>query len=130
MTMRRPPHLQRRSAQGRAFGEPITIRRSSGTRDPKTGRYSESFTDIETRGSTAPATTDNALVRNLAQSGIMVTGMRLFWTVERLAPAEDTRSSGDVVKWQDQEYRIKATAEWDSFSESVGIRIEGQDLPQ
>ena len=134
MSLARPPHLVSRQMGGRAFSEPLVILRTSGARD-KTGEWTETETREETTCATAPAGTSGSSggrVRQLMEGGVRLDAMRDFWTVEDLRPAVEEASdgtggsAGDIVVFEGERYRIDSTARWGGFSESLGIRQEGQ----
>ena len=125
MSLKRPTHLAQRQVVGRAFSEKLTLIRTVGARN-SFGEYTESEQLIPTVCATAPASGNDARVRLLTEGGVQLDALRLFWTTQDLNPVVKDHSAGDIVEFDGERYRIKLTQRWGSFSESVGVREEGQ----
>ena len=123
--LNRQPHLQHRQVQGRAFSEPVQIVRTGG--HYVLGTYSETeSTPTDTLCSTAPATANDARVRQLTEGGVQLEALRRFWTEQELTPALAGTSTGDVLIWGGQRWRVRSTSAWGSFSDTIGERMENQ----
>ena len=117
----RPTYLENRQIQGRAFSEPLTIRRTQVTRNAY-GEHDEEFAVIQTLCATHPV---NRL-REKMQGGVELEEDRVFYTVEELHPVVESSSAGDIVVYKNETYRINSTQNWGTYSESLGKRQEGQ----
>ena len=134
MSIERPTHFTARTLQGDGFGEALQIIRTAGAYDG-TGEWTATESPpVDTHGATAPGAGqgDNPRVRVLLDGGgVRLDDVRLFWMVESLDPVrppcgDDPGSFGDIVVFAGERYRVRGTARWDGFSETVGVRIEGQ----
>ena len=120
----RPAHLTRRQVTGRAFGETATLIRTSGSRD-QTGVYTETETREDLDCATAPASEFSSRVRAIMEGGIQLDAIRMFWHETDLHPASDG-ASGDLIEYAGDRYRVRSTQRWGGFSQSLGVRQEGQ----
>jgi len=122
--LERPGYLNNRQIRGRAFSEPITIKKAGGVRNDY-GEFTESFTDIQTLCATAPSSQYDRN-REKMQGGVQLNDKRIFWTVEDLNPVIENESVGDLIIYKGETYRVESTQRWGTFSESVGDRQEPQ----
>ena len=125
MSLKRPNHLAQRQVVGRAFSEKLTLIRTVGSRN-NVGEYSEVEQLFPTVCATAPVSGNDARVRLLTEGGVQLDMMRVFWTVQDLDPVVEGHSAGDIVEFEGDRFRIRLTQRWGSFSESIGVRQEGQ----
>ena len=125
MSIQRPTHLVQRQAIGRAFGESaqlVTVTTSvNDFGEPTTTETSAAITCA----TAPPPGKDDARVRQLMEGGIALEAMRLFWTVETPRSVADD-SAGDIIVFEGERFRVHSVAPWGGFSESVGVRQEGQ----
>lgn len=133
MSIQRPRHLVRRQPTGRAFGEDatlITVR----TEVNEFGEPYSTETETAITCATAPASSGDARVRELAEGGVELSSMRMFWLPETPRPVvyEDTDvdgSVGDIIVWprvDGERYRVRVVANWGGFVETITVRIETQ----
>ena len=127
MARQRPTHLVERQARGNAFGEAATLVRITGVRDEH-GEWAATETETAITCATAPASTEDARVRELMEGGVQLDEIRLFWTVETVTVQSDgaAPSQGDAIAFAGERYRAHSTKRWRGFSETVGVRIEAQ----
>ena len=119
--LQRPRHLDRRQVQGRAFSEPLQIRRITTTFNDY-GEHQDAFTSFDTVCASHPID----LIREKTRGGVEPKGEIVFYTIEDLRPVDERSSSGDIVIYKGERYRIVSTKRWGSFSASVGERQENQ----
>ena len=124
MSLKRPPHLIKRTIQGRAFSEILTIIRVVGERD-RYGEYHEVETATETLCATAPMDSRDPRAREITEGGILLSAIRRFWTIEILPTVSEGNSAGDIVEYLGERWRVSESQRWGDFSESVG-RQEAQ----
>lgn len=128
MSLQRPDHLTARQMQGRAFSEAISIIRTAGDYNAY-GEFEETETPSPSLCATAPSTGQRPQERRLMEGGVALSDMRIFWTVEALDPLVEGQSAGDLVEFGGERFRIRASDNWGGFSESIGVRQEGQGEP-
>ena len=126
MSIQRPQHLVRRQVQGRMFGEDATLV-TVGTSVNDFGEPSSTETTADITCATAPVSAGDARARIIEEGGVALSDLRLFWTAEELDPVTDG-SAGDIVIYEGERFRIRETARYGSFSESVGQRQEPQPI--
>ena len=125
MSLKRPNHLAQRQVVGRAFSEKLTLIRTVGSRN-YFGEYTEVEQLFSTVCATAPASGNDARVRQLTEGGVQLDALRIFWTTQDLNAVVEGHSAGDIVEFEGERFRIRLTQRWGSFSESIGQRQEGQ----
>ena len=125
MAITRPAHLTRRQIGGRAFGERADLVRTMGMRN-----HFGVFEDVETITpidcATAPPDRRDERVRVLTEGGIQLDALRTFWTVDDIQTSVDDTSAGDIIAYNGERWRARMTARWGGFSDTLGVRIEGQ----
>ena len=130
MSIQRPQHLVRRQVQGRMFGEDATLV-TVGTTVNDFGEPSSTETTADITCATAPASGQigDGRIRELAESGIALEAMRLFWVAEEPRPVADEESAGDIIVWprvNGERFRVHSVEPWGGFSAVIGVREEGQ----
>ena len=125
MALRRPTHLVQRQIRGRAFSEEIFLVREVGHRN-SFGEHVSETTRTHTLCATAPATKDDARVRELLEGAVALNDTRLFWTVETLDPVVPGGGSGDIIEWQGDRFRAHSSSRWGGFSETIAVREDVQ----
>ena len=125
MSLARPSHLVHRQVSGRAFGEEAQLLRVTGQRNDY-WEYQESTNQVDIMCATAPPTAGDPRVRVLMEGGVQLEAMRMFWTAENLEPVQEDGGAGDIVIYAGERWRIRSTQRWGGFSESIGVRQEGQ----
>ena len=123
----RPAHLRSRTIR-RTFGVDATLLRTSGSYN-QYGEYNEAEVSQPIVCATAPITSSDARARLLTEGGIQLQNIRLFWHIEDIDTVNDSvadNSPGDIIVFANERYRAKETQRWNGFSETVGIRQEGQ----
>ena len=126
--IQRPQHLVRRQVQGRMFGEDASLV-TVGTSVNNFGEPSSTETTADITCATAPASGDDARVRQIAEGGIALEAMRQFWMAEEPRPVEDEESAGDIIVWprvNGERFRVHSVEPWGGFSAVIGVREEGQ----
>ena len=127
MSLGRPTHLDERQMRGRAFSEPLTIQHTQA----EFNVYGEDTESVEAESvtlcATAPPTAQDARVRQLMEGGVQLNAMRFFWTVETVHPVGD-HGPGDILIFEGERWRVHSTQRWGAFSESIGVRQEGQTV--
>ena len=126
MSIKRPAHLTRRQIAGRAFSEGVVLIRLTGGGRNKFGEWQATETPADTVCATAPASGDDARVRELMEDGVHLEAMRIFWTVEALNPAVEGSSPGDILVFESERWRVRSTKRWGGFSESLAVRQSPQ----
>ena len=125
MSIQRPTHLTNRQIRGRMFGEPATLLTvTTSVNDFGESADSEAPAPI-TCATAPPPGKEDARVRQLIEGGVALEAMRLFWTVETPRSVADD-SAGDIIVFEGERFRVRSVAPWGGFSESVGVRLEGQ----
>ena len=130
MSIQRPQHLVRRQVQGRMFGEAaqlVTVR----TEVNQFGEASSTETMVDVTLATAPVSAGDARVRQLAEGGVELSSMRMFWLAETPRPVvyEDVNvagSVGDVIVYSGERYRVRVVANWGGYVEVIAVRLEDQ----
>ena len=84
--------------------------------------YQDAFTSFDTVCASHPID----LIREKTRGGVEPKGEIVFYTIEDLRPVDERSSSGDIVIYKGERYRIVSTKRWGSFSASVGERQENQ----
>ena len=128
MSIQRPQHLVRRQVRGRTFGEDASLV-TVGTTVNQFGEPASTETAADITCATAPASGNDARVRQLAEGGIALSAMRQFWMAEEPRPVEDEESEGDIIVWprvNGERFRVRSVEPWGGFSAVVAVRIEGQ----
>ena len=124
MSIQRPAHLAHRQIEGRAFGEDATLITVTTTTnsfgEPVQAESSEAITCA-----TAPPSAGDPRIRVLQEAGVALEAMRMFWTVETPRAVADD-SVGDIIVFDGERFRVHEVQPWGRFSESLGVRIEGQ----
>ena len=119
--IQRPSHLVSRQISGRMFGEAAILRSVTLSRDafgaPSEIKFSRHITLA-----TAPATGNNARVRELQEGGIELSAMRQFWLAEEVKPVAQN-SAGDIIDYGGDQWRCHAVEEWGGFYAVVGVLI-------
>ena len=124
--MARPAALTRRQVTGRAFAEAVTLIRTTGTRDA-TGRWAETETETEIRAATYPPDRRDPRIRELTEGGVQLNALRRFFTAEEVrAAANDT--SGDIIVYGGERWRVRLTAPWGRYFDSIAVRQEDQPI--
>ena len=138
MMLIRPKHLVHRPMRGQSFSVPIVILRARGSWNIY-DEYSEEFDRIATYCAYAPISVSSGISRRLMEGGVDVEGALQVWTVEELNPAVEGKNAGDQILFNEtmdptnplygepaEMYRVKSTARWGGWSESICERREGQ----
>lgn len=121
----RPLHLGRRQVRGRAFSVPLRIIPTTGTYE--LGEWvEEEGVPVDTKCAEAPPSPRDARVRVLTEGGVRLDAIHQFWTAEELEPVVEGESSGDILVWAGQRWRVQSSARWGSFSDSLAVRQEAQ----
>lgn len=125
MSIQRPQHLVRRQVRGRMFGESaqlVTVR----TTVNQFGEPSSTETTAAITCATAPPSAGDPRVRMIAEGGIALEAMRLFWMAEQPRPVADEESVGDIIVYSGERFRVHSVEPWGGFNSIVAVRIEGQ----
>lgn len=126
MVITRPEHLQNRPIVGRFFSEPVQIITTTGTRNQYGEWTATEAAPVATVCATAPLSAGDARARDpIAEGGIRLSDMRLFWTAESIDPVTDA-SGETILVYAGERWRVSETQRWRGFSETLATRIETQ----
>ena len=123
MVIARP--LTNRQITGRAFGTPVTLVQTSGSRD-STGRWTATETETTITAATAPPDRRDPRVRAITEGGIQLDALRRFFTTIEVRPAANAETSGDIIVYAGERWRIMQTAPWGDYFDSIAVRQEDQ----
>ena len=127
MAITRPAHLTRRQIGGRAFGERADLIRTVGMRN-EYGEFESTETSTPIDCATSPPERRDDRVRVLTEGGVQLDALRAFWTVEDVITSVDDTNPGDIILFANERWRARMTERWGGFSDTLGVRIEGQTV--
>ena len=127
MAITRPAHLIRRQIGGRAFGERADLIRTVGMRN-EYGEFESTETSTPIDCATSPPERRDDRVRVLTEGGVQLDALRAFWTVEDVLTSLDDTNPGDIILFANERWRARMTARWGGFSDTLGVRVEGQTV--
>ena len=103
----------------------MTLVRTGGSRDT-TGRWTETETETAITAATAPPDRRDPRVRDITEGGIQLDALRRFFTAEEVRPAVNDETSGDILVYRGERWRVMQTAPWGDYFDTIAVRQENQ----
>lgn len=125
MPIPRPAALRDRQLTGRAFAVPFVLIRVDGSFDTD-GRWVPTETRADITGATYPPDRRDARVREITEGGIQLDALRRFLTLEKVRPAGNDKTPGDIIEYGGERWRVRMTAPWGRFFDTIAVRQEDQ----